>query len=88
MKYIIYRSAEGPRISMFAAPTTHAADAAAHPGWTPTSAGFVAFPGAGQVECFGHSDSLNLAGDPHDAMLIRAMMAATLRLCSRDSVAA
>jgi hypothetical protein len=88
MKYIIYHSAEGPRISLFAAPTIHAEDAAAHPGWKPTSAGFVAFRGDCQVECFGRSDSLNLAADPQDAMLIRAMTYATLRLCSRDPVAA
>ena len=51
MKYIIFRTAEGPRVEIFAAPTTHADQAKAHPDWKPTSAGFVIFMGHGEVVC-------------------------------------
>ena len=81
MKYIIFKSPDGPRVEIFAAPTTHADQAAAHPNWKPQSAGFVVFHGLGLVECCGRSDSLNLGPDPRDASLIEVMMAATLRLC-------
>jgi hypothetical protein len=81
MKYVVYRSPEGPRISIFAAPTTHKEDADAHPTWTPRSAGFVEFLGAGEVRAFGFSESLRIGCDPRDASLIEVMMSATLASC-------
>ena len=70
MKYIVFRSPEGPRVEIFGSPTTHANQAAAHPAWQPQSAGFIRFLDGGQVVCFGRSHSLNLAADPADAVLI------------------
>jgi hypothetical protein len=70
LKYIVFRSPEGPRVEIFGAPTTHADQAAAHPAWQPQAAGFIRFPGSGEVVCCGRSDSLNLAADPRDAALI------------------
>ena len=80
MKYIIFASAEGPRLALFAAPTTHTAEAAAHPLWNPKSAGYVEFLGAGKVRCFSYSDSLNLRPGLQDESLIQIMMSATLRI--------
>ena len=70
MKYIVFRSPEGPRVEIFGSPTTHANQTAAHPAWQPQSAGFIRFLAGGEVVCFGRSDSLNLAADPGDAALI------------------
>jgi hypothetical protein len=81
MKYIVFKSPDGPRVEIFAAPTTHADQAAAHPGWKPQSAGFVEFLGGGNVRVFGFSESLRLGCDPRDTSLIEVMMSATLQLC-------
>jgi hypothetical protein len=80
MKYIIFRSPEGPRAEIFAAPTTHADQARAHRDWKPISAGFVTFLGQGEVRCYGYSDSLNLGPAQSDDSLIEVMMSATLSL--------
>jgi hypothetical protein len=88
MKYIIFKSHEGPRVEIFAAPTTHADQAAAHPVWKPISAGFVEFLGAGDVRCFGFSESLDLRPDQHDSSLIEVMMSATLRTCAASPIPA
>jgi len=80
MKYVLFRSPEGPRIEIFCAPTTHADQAKAHPDWKPTSAGFVTFLGQGEVRCYGRSDSLNLCPAQSDDSLIEVMMSATHRL--------
>ena len=74
MKYIVFRSLEGPRVEIFGSPTTHANQAAAHPAWQPESAGFIRFLAGGQVVCFGRSHSLNLAADPGDAALIEMVI--------------
>jgi hypothetical protein len=87
MKYVIFRSPEGPRVEVFCAPTTHADQAAAHSSWQPRSAGFVTFLGNGEVRCYGRSDSLNLGPDHLDASLIEVTMHATHRLSS-DPVSA
>ncbi len=81
MKYIVFKSLDGPRLEVFASPTTHADQAAAHPSWKPQSAGFVEFLGSGNVRVFGFSESLRLGCDPRDASLIEVMMSATLQLC-------
>jgi hypothetical protein len=78
MKYVIYTSPEGLRLSTFAAPTTHADDAGMHPGWSPASAGYVQILGGGRVRCYGSSASLKLAPRSGDEPLIEALMAATL----------
>lgn len=80
MKYIIFDSAEGPRLSIFAIPTSHADEAALRPRWNPRSAAFIEFLGDGKVRCFGRSDSLNLGPALRDESLIEVMMSATLRL--------
>ena len=74
MKYIVFRSLEGPRVEIFGSPTTHANQAAAHPAWQPESAGFISFLAGGQVVCFGRSHSLNLAADSGDAALIEMVI--------------
>jgi len=81
MKYIVFRSPEGPRVEIFAVPTTHADQAAAHPAWKPVSAGFVEFLGAGNVRCFGFSESLRLGCGETDTSLIEVMMSTTLETC-------
>jgi hypothetical protein len=81
MKYIVFDSKQGPRVSIFAAPTTHADEAAAHPDWQPRSAGFVEFPSKGKVHCLGFSDSLGLRPDPRDERTIEIMADITLRMC-------
>jgi hypothetical protein len=81
MKYIIFESPEGPRVSIFGAPTTHADEAAAHPSWKPLSAGFIEFLGEGNVRCFGFSESLRIGCSLHDASLLEVIMEATLNLC-------
>ena len=81
MKYIVFKSPEGPRVEGFAAPTTHADQAAAHPKWVPQSAGFVHFRSPGEVVCYGKSDSLNLSPGLHDASLIEVMESVTQLLC-------
>ena len=73
MKYIVFRSSEGPRVEIFGAPTSHADQAAAHPAWQPQAAGFVRFLDGGEVVCFGRSQSLNLAADPGDKALIEML---------------
>jgi len=80
MKYIVFLSPEGPRVEIFAAPTTHAEQAAAHPTWKPQSAGFVHFLSLGMVRCYGRSDSMNLGINPRDESLIEVMIAATHKL--------
>jgi len=80
MKYIVFQSPQGPRISIFAAPTTHAEEAAAHPDWKPASAGFLVFRGPDRVQCFDHSESLNLRPQAIDESLIEIFSSATLRL--------
>ena len=80
MKYIIFTSAEGPRLAIFAAPTPHTAEAAAHPCWNPKNAGYIEFLGGGKVRCFSYSDSLNLRPGLQDESLIQIMMSATLRI--------
>lgn len=82
MKYIVFESKNGPRISIFAAPTTHAEEARSHQGWKPTSAGFVEFLGGGRVRTFGFSNSLNLHPAPMDAKFIEVFMSATLKLAT------
>ena len=81
MKYIVFLSPEGPRVAVFAAPTTHADEATAHPEWTVRSAGYLQFLGQASVRCYGRSDSLNRAVSPHDERLIEAMLRATARMC-------
>ena len=73
MKYIIFRSPEGPRVSIFAAPTTHAEEAAAHPSWKPESAGFLVFRSIDCVQCFDRSESLNLKPRAMDDSMIEVL---------------
>jgi hypothetical protein len=80
VKYIIFRSPEGPRVSIFAAPTTHAEEAAAHPSWKPESAGFLVFRSIDCVQCFDRSESLNLKPRAMDDSMIEVLTAATLML--------
>jgi hypothetical protein len=86
MKYILYKAPDGLRAAVFPVPTTHAEEAAAHPTWQPISAGFVEFLSAGNVRCFGRSESLKLAADPSDSSIIEVMMSATLKFCAPQPI--